>query len=140
MAEEPYHSPPPPASSFAHGVAYYVSVLLSGQLQERVIAAETLGDMGDLRAVEPLIKALDDPATEVRWVAAKSLGMLGDPRAVPPSDTGTQVRRQMVAVRGSIQPREAWRSTCGGTSYRRVERSGAQCTETRRSGIGEDRR
>jgi HEAT repeat protein len=83
MAEEPYHSPPPDASSFAQGLAYYVSVLLSGQLQERVIAAETLGDMGDARAVEPLIKALDDPDTEVRWVAAKSLGMLGDPRAVP---------------------------------------------------------
>ena len=83
MAEEPYHSPPPPASSFAQGLAYYVSVLGSGQLQERVVAAETLGDMGDPRAVEPLIRALDDPATEVRWVAAKSLGRLGDPRAVP---------------------------------------------------------
>jgi len=50
----------------------------------RVKAAEALGRIGDLRAVEPLILALEDSAAEVRWVTARSLGMLGDRQAVKP--------------------------------------------------------
>jgi HEAT repeat protein len=45
-------------------------------------AAWALGQIGDPRAVEPLIPALQDEATS--WRAAKALGQISDPRAVEP--------------------------------------------------------
>jgi HEAT repeat protein len=54
----------------------------------RGCAAETLGYLGDTRAVEPLIQALaefpDDKYWEARQCAATALGMLRDQRAVAP--------------------------------------------------------
>ncbi|MBP2144935.1 HEAT repeat protein [Methanofollis sp. W23] len=48
-------------------------------------AAEALGRLGDMRAVEPLIRALeDDPDPRVRKKAAWALGQLGDLRAQRP--------------------------------------------------------
>jgi len=50
----------------------------------RAGAAERLGKLGDARAVEPLIGALDDATWAVRRKAAEALGKLGDARAVEP--------------------------------------------------------
>ena len=54
---------------------------------DRVSAATELGEMGDVRAVEPLIAALENKS-ETEWVvytrAAKALAKIGDPRAVEP--------------------------------------------------------
>lgn len=47
-------------------------------------AALMLGNMGDTRAVGPLIKALDAPGYQIPLNAAQSLGKLGDNRAVEP--------------------------------------------------------
>ncbi len=47
-------------------------------------AAMLLGKMGDSRAVEPLIRALDAPGYQTPLHAAEALGRLGDNRAVPP--------------------------------------------------------
>jgi HEAT repeat protein len=47
-------------------------------------AAEALGRLGDLRAVEPLIDTLWDDDARGRLKAAWALGMLGDPRALAP--------------------------------------------------------
>lgn len=47
-------------------------------------AAEVLGNVGDNRAVLPLIAALEDSDGGVRKMAAQSLGKLGDSRAVDP--------------------------------------------------------
>ena len=47
-------------------------------------AAEALGEIGDARAVEPLILALKDEYWEVRRRAAEALGEIGDARAVEP--------------------------------------------------------
>lgn len=47
-------------------------------------AALMLGKLGDTRAVEPLIEALDAPGFQTPLYAAQSLGKLGDPRAIPP--------------------------------------------------------
>jgi HEAT repeat protein len=47
-------------------------------------AALMLGKLGDLRAVEPLIQALDAPGHQTPMYAAQALGELGDPRAVEP--------------------------------------------------------
>jgi DEAD/DEAH box helicase domain-containing protein len=46
-------------------------------------AALMLGKLGDRRAVESLIEALDAPGYQTRVHAAESLGKLGDPRAIP---------------------------------------------------------
>ncbi len=49
----------------------------------RVIAAEALGELGDLRAMSPLAQALDgDEDPSVRMAAADALAKLGDPEAV----------------------------------------------------------
>lgn len=50
----------------------------------RVVAAGALGEIGDTRAVEPLIQALSDLDGSVRSVAAEALGKIGDVRAVEP--------------------------------------------------------
>jgi HEAT repeat protein len=44
----------------------------------------TLGDIGDLRAVDRLIAALQQPNPHVRQAAAKALALLGDPGAIRP--------------------------------------------------------
>jgi len=43
-----------------------------------------LGEIGDARAVEPLIDTLADENWEVQSSAAKALGKIGDDRAVQP--------------------------------------------------------
>jgi HEAT repeat protein len=50
----------------------------------REAAAGALGDIGDKRAVEPLIGALSDDKTWVRRSAVEALGEIGDSRAVEP--------------------------------------------------------
>jgi len=65
-------------------VPAYIRLLKSGTLLERVKSAEFLGEIGDVRAVLPLIESLGDPSITVQYVAAKSLGLLGDLRAVGP--------------------------------------------------------
>jgi HEAT repeat protein len=50
----------------------------------RITAIEALGAIGDPRAVESLIAALKDPAYYRREAAIKSLGQIGDPRAIEP--------------------------------------------------------
>lgn len=47
-------------------------------------AALMLGKLGDPRAVEPLIRALDAPGFQTPINAAQALGQLGDPRAIEP--------------------------------------------------------
>lgn len=47
-------------------------------------AALMLGKIGDPRAVQPLIQALDAPGLQTPMFAAQALGKLGDPRAIQP--------------------------------------------------------
>lgn len=47
-------------------------------------AALMLGKMGDTRAVDALIRALDAPGLQTPKNAAEALGKLGDPRAIEP--------------------------------------------------------
>ena len=46
-------------------------------------AVITLGEMGDERCVEPLVKALQDGDWQVREVAIEALGMVGSPAVDP---------------------------------------------------------
>ena len=47
-------------------------------------AAEALGELRDIGAVDPLIAAFKDTEKDVRWVAANAVGKIGDARAVEP--------------------------------------------------------
>jgi HEAT repeat protein len=65
----------------------------------RLRTAETLGQIGDPRAVKPLTRLLDDQVAYVRERAAETLGQIGDPRAVKPlvsllDDPDAHVRMQ----------------------------------------------
>ncbi|MFZ1128352.1 HEAT repeat domain-containing protein [Methanoregula sp.] len=57
-------------------------------------AAESLGRLGDPRAVEPLIDTLWDDDARVRLKAAWALGMLGDPRALGPLQKLYRIERE----------------------------------------------
>jgi HEAT repeat protein len=46
-------------------------------------AAMMLGNLRDIRAVDPLIRALDAPGFQTPLYAAEALGKIGDPRAIP---------------------------------------------------------
>ena len=62
----------------------YIRLLKHAYQLYRRKAATRLGEIGDKRAVVPLIRALDDEFLDVQYVTVKSLGMLGDKRAVEP--------------------------------------------------------
>lgn len=47
-------------------------------------AARALGQLGDARAVEPLIQALGHSSNAMRKAVVRTLGQLGDDRAVEP--------------------------------------------------------
>jgi hypothetical protein len=58
--------------------------LLSNDWEVRRDATQALGQIGDVRAVEPLIAALKDRDWDVRRAAAQALGLIGDVRGVEP--------------------------------------------------------
>ena len=62
----------------------------------RGAAAEALGWIGDKRAVEPLIAALDDKNRGVYKAAARALGRIGDARAVKPLVARIWIQRKDV--------------------------------------------
>ena len=47
-------------------------------------AAEALGEIGNTRAVLPLVTALGDPDSHVRECVARVLGKMGDSQAIEP--------------------------------------------------------
>ena len=75
-------------------------------------AAEALGQIGDARAVGPLIAALRDDISSVRQAAAEALGQIGDTSAVEPliaalRDASLGVRRAAADALGQIGDRRA---------------------------------
>lgn len=72
-------------------------------------AALMLGKLGDTRAVEPLIRALDAPGHQTPLYAAQALGKLGDSRAIPPLRT--------IAERGRDKTHEAAREALRRLGY-----------------------
>lgn len=61
-----------------------VKNLASENYEARVKAAKKLGELEDLKAVDPLIKALNDGDSDVRKTAANALGKIGDAKAIEP--------------------------------------------------------
>ncbi|MEE9233992.1 MAG: HEAT repeat domain-containing protein [Candidatus Acidoferrales bacterium] len=73
----------------------------------KVEAATALGQIGDPRAVEPLVEVLQDEPSKVRRAAAQALGTLGAVRALEPllaalEDESPDVRREAAKALGHI--------------------------------------
>jgi hypothetical protein len=71
------------AGARAAVVDAFSQVLRDPDRLERWLAARALGEIGDPRAVEPLIAAVHDPNVWVRLEAAEALGNIGDSRTLP---------------------------------------------------------
>jgi HEAT repeat protein len=72
----------------------------------RACAIESLGNLKDKQAIEPLIKSLDDKVPEVRISAARSLGILGDEKAEEAliaklDKSSPELQKQIVLALGS---------------------------------------
>ena len=86
-----------------------IGALRSEKSRARAAAAEALGGIEDVRAVEPLIVALeDDKIANVRAGAAEALGEIKDPRAVEPliaalQDKNPDVRSWAAKALGEIK-------------------------------------
>ncbi len=71
----------------------------------RRAAAQSLGRLGDRRAVQPLITVLADPEAEVRRSAIEALSDLEDPAAIGPiagllKDSDTDVKKEALSALG----------------------------------------
>jgi HEAT repeat protein len=80
-------------------------------LAARLVAADALGHIGDLRAVPALLQLYDHAAVNVRITVMEALARLGDPRALPAvllcmTDSAWEVRAQAAAAAGRIGARE----------------------------------
>lgn len=74
-----------------------ISALRDMNSEVRKNAAEALGQMGDARAIEPLIKILrDDNDTNARKIAIEALGNIHDARAVEPLLGSLSDRRTVI--------------------------------------------
>jgi HEAT repeat protein len=92
--------------------------LAGGSPRARAMAAHALGDVGDdpaqrRRAVEALVRALDDDRLEVRAEAASSLGELGEAGAVPHlikrlGDGAGPVRQNAAIALGTLRAPDAF--------------------------------
>ncbi len=85
----------------------YITALQAEHWKTRWQAAQALGELGDPRAIEPLIEALEDTNQWVRIVAAEALGQLRARQAVEAlilclDDPSIWVRRAAVVALGEI--------------------------------------
>jgi HEAT repeat protein len=92
----------------------------------RRIAANKLGDIGDARAVEPLIHSLRYDEEYVRYAVADALGRIGDRRAVQPliftlqNDTDSVVRAWAADALGKLKARQAVLALCEALKHKDI--------------------
>jgi hypothetical protein len=79
-------------------------------------AAEALGQIGDGRATGPLIEALHNPNSNVRWGAVRALAAIGDARAL------LELRR----VAREDQGKTSWGEPVAGAAQSAIEQMRAQ--------------
>jgi HEAT repeat protein/beta-lactamase regulating signal transducer with metallopeptidase domain len=94
----------------ARAVAALIPTLRDADADVRQTAAQALGELGDPRAVEALMRALrTDPVAGVRQMAAWALGEIEDTRAVPAlgeavrGDASPDVREMAAWALGEIE-------------------------------------
>ncbi len=76
----------------------------------RVAATRTLGERGEITAIEPLVRALSDSAWQVRTAASQALGSLGElvpaePLVVATQDEDVSVRAAAIHALGKLGER-----------------------------------
>ncbi len=84
-----------------------IEVLKDDDPSMRMYAAETLGRIGDVRALRPLLALLDDEETTVRIYTINALGNLRSESAVKPllnfiADEDPEVRKALAEALGKI--------------------------------------
>jgi HEAT repeat protein len=85
IEEEPSRGSTKDTEENEQRLMYFLGMLTDENVGRRWKAAESLARLGDPRAVEPLIRALEsDEDWRVRQKAAWALGFIGDPRALVP--------------------------------------------------------
>jgi hypothetical protein len=105
--------------SFSHSLIcdhfalrYALAKMSSRDAWERMGAAQSLGWIGDVRAFESLIQALEDSDKRVRGLAARSLGRIGDKRSVGSlvdllRDSDSEVRSSAIWALGELRDSHA---------------------------------
>jgi HEAT repeat protein len=98
--------------SSATRLAAHISALADPDWKTRWQACQTLGELGERRAAQSLIRALDDRNQWVRIVAAEALGHIGAQEATQAlifalNDDSIWVRRASVVALGQIGDEEA---------------------------------
>lgn len=89
-------------------VGWHIQHLKDRSPAYRQMAAESLGELKDLRAVESLLATLTDSDARVRVAAAEALGQIKDARAVEPlvvalKDSDSPVRMAAAKALGQIK-------------------------------------
>ncbi|RKY36993.1 MAG: hypothetical protein DRP72_03565, partial [Candidatus Omnitrophota bacterium] len=97
---------------FIFPVSWYAWRLKSEDSYVREQAAIALGEIGDKRAIEPLINTLKDRNSDVRKYAAIALGKIGDKKAVEPlinalEDKSWGVCKHAIIALGKIGDKKA---------------------------------
>jgi HEAT repeat protein len=108
---EPVSSPVcTPGTTPVEGIFRLISSLKNKNEQPSIRwkAAEGLGELGDVRGIEPLIDALKDTDAELRWRSALALGMIAHETAIDPlcaslnNDDQKQVRLRAAEALGKF--------------------------------------
>ena len=94
----------------------YLERLAAGEVMTRVVAAQSLAELGEARAVPALVEQLlnEELAASLRGVLAQSLATLRDPRAAAPlagvaldAGAGVQLRRTAAEALATLEGDEA---------------------------------
>jgi HEAT repeat protein len=85
-----------------------IKAISDRELLTREAAVQSLGRIGDSRAVPDLLGLLEDPSTAIRLSTVKALEKIGDPRAIPDlrrvsqNDSDEIVKREALAALGNF--------------------------------------
>jgi|GEM_PF-1063269 len=94
------------AQGQADDVDLLIENLNTGNSSTRAVAAAALGDMNDTRAIDLLIRALEDEEFDVEYEAAKALEKMGKPAVAPLiralKDNNSNVRWEAADILGAI--------------------------------------
>jgi HEAT repeat protein len=90
-----------------------VEALIEGvddrELLTREASIQSLGKIGNPKAVQPLLRVLSDKSVTIRLSAVKSLEQIGDPQAIPylkrmtENESDPVVRSEAVAALGNFR-------------------------------------
>jgi len=81
-----------------NSVDYLLKAINSDDMWVRMVVTESLGSIGDERAIDPLVGMLKDEDQMVRFMAAESLGKIGHSDALPALQETCAIDNPFVAI------------------------------------------